>query len=262
MNRSKSNTAKISLRLHTQKLAVRPDNRRVWEKSSKAVQWSASETALLISDMWDRHWSRGATIRSAAMAPAVDAFVTRCRNAGITIVHAPSDTMDFYAESPARLRLLATEWVPVPEYREELPSIPLPIDDSDGGSDTGEPEAEVNRRVWTRQHSEISIDETRDIVAGDEGPLIYSYFQKQGIRYLLYVGVHTNMCILNRTFGIKSMSKLGISCALVRDLTDAMYNPARSPYVSHEEGTKLVVDYVEKFWCSSASGNEIIPISH
>jgi hypothetical protein len=37
--------------------------------------------------------------------------------------------------------------------------------------------------------------------------------------------------------------------ALIRDLTDALYNPARPPYVSHEEGTRLVVEYIEKFWC-------------
>ncbi|MBE0697009.1 MAG: hypothetical protein IH586_08800 [Anaerolineaceae bacterium] len=37
--------------------------------------------------------------------------------------------------------------------------------------------------------------------------------------------------------------------ALVRDLTDAMYNPAQAPYVSHDEGTRLVIEYIEKFWC-------------
>jgi hypothetical protein len=28
-----------------------------------------------------------------------------------------------------------------------------------------------------------------------------------------------------------------------------MYNPARRPYVSHDEGTELVIAYIEKFWC-------------
>jgi len=191
------------------------------------------------------------------MVPAIDAFVSRCRQAGVTIVHAPSNTMDFYAESPARLRLLATESVPAPAQEVKIPCIPLPIDDSDGGSDTGEPESEVNRTVWTRQHSGIRIDESRDIVAGDEGELIYAYLRNHGIRQMLYVGVHTNMCILNRTFGITRMKPLGISCVLVRDLTDAMYNPAKPPYVSHEEGTKLVVDYVEKFWCPTTSSDEV-----
>jgi hypothetical protein len=28
-----------------------------------------------------------------------------------------------------------------------------------------------------------------------------------------------------------------------------MYNPEMPPYVSHEEGTRLVIEYIEKFWC-------------
>ena len=34
---------------------------------------------------------------------------------------------------------------------------------------------------------------------------------------------------------------------------DALYNPAMPPYVSHEEGTALVVGYIEKFWCPTAA---------
>lgn len=253
--------ATVGLKLHRQQLAVQSDGRRVWVTLTENVKWEAAATAILISDMWDRHWSHGATIRTEEMAPKIDAFISRMRNAGVTIIHAPSGTMDFYKESPARLRLLETEQIPVPEYREKLPHIPLPIDDSDGGSDTGEPESEVNRNVWTRQNSQILIDEDRDIVAGDEGDRIYSYLQKHGIRHMLYVGVHTNMCILNRTFGIKRMSDLGIFCTLVRDLTDAMYNPAKRPYVSHEEGTQLVVDYVEKFWCPTVSSDQVAALS-
>ena len=70
--------------------------------------------------------------------------------------------------------------------------------------------------------------------------------------------MHTNMCILNRTFSIKQMVRWGVDIALVRDLTDAMYNPARPPYVSHEEGTRLVVEYIEKFWCPTVTSDEVL----
>ena len=43
--------------------------------------------------------------------------------------------------------------------------------------------------------------------------------------------------------------------ALIRDLTDTMYNPARPPYVSHEEGTRLVVGYIEKHWCGTVESD-------
>ena len=71
------------------------------------------------------------------------------------------------------------------------------------------------------------------------------------------MGVHTNMCVLHRTFGIKQMVRWGVSIALIRDLTDCMYNPARPPYVSHAEGTDLVVGYIEKHWCPTVASQDI-----
>ena len=50
------------------------------------------------------------------------------------------------------------------------------------------------------------------------------------------MGVHTNMCVLNRTFAIKQMVKWGKNVLLVRDLTDAMYNPKMKPMVVAPEG--------------------------
>ena len=72
------------------------------------------------------------------------------------------------------------------------------------------------------------------------------------------MGVHTNMCVQHRSFAIKQMVRWGVPVALVRDLTDTMYNPAMPPYVSHEEGTRLVVEFIEKFWCPSVTSDQIV----
>ncbi len=45
---------------------------------------------------------------------------------------------------------------------------------------------------------------------------------------------------------------------LVRDLTDTMYNPAMRPYVSHDEGTRLVVEFIEKFWCPTVESRQLL----
>ncbi len=74
---------------------------------------------------------------------------------------------------------------------------------------------------------------------------------------MLIMGVHTNMCILNRSFGIKALVQWGVDTALVRDLTDTMYNPALRPYVAHEEGTRLMVEHIEKFWCPMLTSDEL-----
>ncbi len=203
--------------------------------------------------MWDRHWSRGATERVAEMAPRMNKVVAAARNRGVQIIHAPSGTMDDYNDTVARHRIRLAASVPPPEDFERS-SPPLPIDDSDGGSDTGETEA---RHVWTSQHDAIEIDQEHDVVS-DDGHEIYSFLQQESIRQVLIMGVHTNMCILNRSFGIKQMVKWGVNIALVRDLTDAMYNPASSPYVEHDRGTELVVNYIEKFWCPTIPSSDLI----
>jgi hypothetical protein len=133
------------------------------------------------------------------------------------------------------------------------PDPPLPIDDSDEGSDTGET---MPHRAWSRQHPGLEIDQERDGIS-DSGPEIYSFVRQQGIEQLIIMGVHTNMCVLNRSFAIKQMVRWGMDIALVRDLTDTMYNPAMPPYVSHEEGTRLVVEYIEKFWCPSILSTDL-----
>ena len=38
------------------------------------------------------------------------------------------------------------------------------------------------------------------------------------------------------------MTKWGIRCVLVRDMTDSMYDPKASPFVAHERGTALVIE--------------------
>ena len=243
----------IELNLRTQALARGDDARSFWAVQEAAESWPCQRTALLLCDVWDKHWCRGATERLEVMIPRMNQVVAAARRGGVQIVHAPSDTLDFYADSPARQRVAQAARVEPPAalVREEPP---LPIDDSDGGSDTGEAES---FRACRRQHPGIEIDEQRDGI-GDDGGEIYSFLAGRGIDHLLIMGVHTNMCVLGRSFAIKQMVGWGLKVALVRDLTDAMYNPAKAPYVSHEAGTQLVVEYIEKFWCPTVASEEIL----
>ena len=68
------------------------------------------------------------------------------------------------------------------------------------------------------------------------------------------------MCVLGRSFAIRQMVRWGKKVALIRDLTDAMYDPAMPPYVSHDEGTRLVIGYIEKFWCPTILSGDILAL--
>ena len=53
------------------------------------------------------------------------------------------------------------------------------------------------------------------------------------------------------------MTRLGKNVALIRDMTDTMYNPERPPGVSHFDGTDLVIGHVETYWCPSFLSTDI-----
>src|SRR5512147_2519685 len=66
------------------------------------VNWSPEKTAVVICDMWDQHWCRGATARVAEMAPRMNEVVGELRRRGVLVIHCPSDTMKFYEGAPGR----------------------------------------------------------------------------------------------------------------------------------------------------------------
>ncbi|MFC1526804.1 isochorismatase [Candidatus Latescibacterota bacterium] len=265
----------LKLSLRHQELRRDQRGRAFWEIVSEEAGLPCSETALLLCDVWDQHWSRGATERVDGMVGRMNEVVAVARGAGVQIIHAPSDTMDFYADSPARKRVAEAAPAVPPKQDGLAPWLeggdsqlldrtlgegavgfdpPLPVDASDQGSDTGETET---YKAWARQHEGIEVDDEVDGIS-DNGQEIYSYLHGMGIDRLLIMGVHTNMCVLGRSFAIRQMVRWGMDVALIRDLTDAMYSPLSPPYVSHEQGTRLVIEYIEKFWCPTVLSGDIL----
>lgn len=212
-----------------------------WTEVQFDRRFANNSTAVIICDMWDNHWCRGAAQRVDVLAQKMAPVVDRARSHGILIVHAPSETMAFYERAPQRLSILAVPAAQPPAAL-GLADPPLPIDDSNGGCDTGG----KFYKAWTREHAAIHIGEG-DLIS-DKGDEIYSALRLRGIQDLLIMGVHTNMCILKRSFAIRQMTNWGMHCVLVRDLTDSMYNPQDRPFVSHDQGTDLVIQHIEKYW--------------
>ena len=221
-----------------------------WTPVEKTERIEASKTAIIICDMWDQHWCSGATKRVAELAGHMNPFLEKARSAGVLIVHAPSETVDFYKDYAHRAAILTAPHV-APPAPVEMADPPLPIDDKNGGCDTGE----SFRKAWSRETPLLTIA-PQDVIS-DSGEEIYSYLRLRGIDHLLIMGVHTNMCVLNRSFAIKRMTKWGMKCVLVRDLTDSMYNPADWPHVSHQRGTEQEVEHIEKYWAPSVESGQI-----
>jgi nicotinamidase-related amidase len=212
------------------------------------------ETAIILCDMWDNHWCKSAAVRCGELARKMDPVLAALRAKGVTVIHAPSECMDFYKDTPQRQRMLKLPKAAPPKAL-ELSDPPLPIDDSDGGCDDAAPAK--SHKAWTRQHAAITIAD-EDFVS-DSGPEVYNLLRQRGVKNLLVCGVHTNMCVLGRSFAIRQMTRWGVRCVLVRDLTDAMYNPKKAPFVSHAEGTERVIGHIEKYWCPTVLSKDLLP---
>lgn len=219
----------------------------------RQLTWKPGATAIVLCDFWDRHWCQGATRRVEEMAPRVNGVIQAARRRGAFIVHAPSDCMPFYEGTPQRKRAreapAAANLPPgIGEWIRKLPGEPeLPIDDSDGGCDD-EPRCE-NHKAWTRQHPAVEVD-PEDAVT-DSGRELWNLLEARHIENVLVLGVHTNMCVCGRSFALRQLAKNGRNVALVRDLTDSMYNPRRAPFVAHRRGTELMIEHIERYICPS-----------
>ncbi len=226
-----------------------------WREVAVDEPFSPTTSALILCDMWDNHWCQGAARRVGILARKISPVVDLARSHGFLIIHAPSDTMQYYRDAPQRLSILAMAPVQPPAPL-ALEDPPLPIDDSDGGCDTPHNPLPVNYRNWTRENATIQIAPA-DLIS-DNGREVYTALRSRGIQTLFVAGVHANMCILNRTFAIRQMTKWGKRCILIRDLTDAMYNPVRRPFVTHERGTELVIEHIEKYWAPTVASDDLV----
>jgi nicotinamidase-related amidase/type 1 glutamine amidotransferase len=239
------------------------------------ARWDAKKTAIIVCDMWDLHHCLNATRRVGEMAPRMNEVLTEARKRGATIIHAPSSCMDTYKHHPARQRA-----VKAPRAK-ELPKdigkwchkIPAeekgkyPIDQSDGGEDDDPAEHKKwaeklkgmgrnPRAPWKAQIDTLKIRD-EDFIS-DNGEEIWSILDQRGIDQVILVGVHTNMCVLGRPFGLRQMARNGKKVVLMRDMTDTMYNPARAPFVSHFTGTDLIVEHIEKWVCPTITSDQVL----
>jgi nicotinamidase-related amidase len=209
-------------------------------------QWDAAQTAIIICDMWDQHWCKGATGRVKEIAPYMNNVLNIARQKGILIVHSPSDCMNYYKEFPQRK--LAEKYAS-PDDSDGGELLPAeknavwPIDQSNGGC-TDTPRCE-QRNAWKKQIDALEIKDG-DVIS-DAGNEIEKMFKEKGIKQVILMGVHTNMCIVNRTFGMRNMTRYGMKVALMRDLTDAMYDSRQAPYVNHFQGLGMMIEYIEKY---------------
>jgi nicotinamidase-related amidase len=247
-----------------------------FERQTQSQTWSPKETAVVVCDVWDLHHCLNAVRRLEEFAPRLDAVLKTAREKGATIIHSPSDCMPAYVDHPARRRAQAVPQAAtlprdIAAWCSKIPAeeqTVYPIDQSDGGEDDDPAEhAEWAAKLkaqgrnpgmpWKKQSDLITIDGERDFIS-DKGDEVWNILQQRGIKHVILTGVHTNMCVLGRPFGLRQMARNGMQVVLMRDMTDCMYNPKRWPYVDHFTGNDLIIAHVERFVCPTITSDQIL----
>ena len=243
--------------------------------TTTAETWQPKQTAIIVCDMWDLHHCKNAVTREVELAPRMSALLEKARAQGVFIIHAPSSCMKFYETHPARERAkVAPKAANLPSdigvWCKQIPAEEqgkYPIDQTDGGEDDDAKEhaawAEelkakgLNPRApWTRQIDVLKIYD-HDAIS-DSGVEIWNLLEQRGITNVILMGVHVNMCVAGRPFGLRQMAKNGKHVVLMRDFTDSMYNPARWPFVDHFRGTALFIEHLEKFVCPTITSDQML----
>ena len=212
--------------------------------------------------MWDAHHCVTADRRVAEMAPRMNETVAGLRARGALIVHAPHDCMDFYRGSGARMRAVRAPHAeaPVPfdwhGWHRDPHAAQLPATLTDPGPcscDDAEPcGAGQPPYPWTRQIATIEID-SQDAVS-DDGQEVFNLLQQRSIDDVVVMGVHTNICVLARPYGIRQLVLLGKQPVLCRDLTDSFHRDPRG----HDWGTEQIVAHIERHWCPTITSDELL----
>lgn len=198
-----------------------------------------ARVGIVVIDMWNWHWCKTSAARVACLVPRMSKCLEAARGLGMQVFWCPTDVADNYAGTPMVEEAIAVPRIPLPSA--EVPSCPPA---RDGGGCTCGKERCRGNYGWDGMHPDLVV-QSGDLMP-NEPEALYSLAQAKGITHLIYMGVHTQVCLLGKSVGVLSMLQAGMKCILARDLTDAhgCYDPAAG--ITPDGFTAEVVEHFEK----------------
>ena len=198
-----------------------------------------SRVGVIAVDVWNYHWCKTATMRVDAIVPRMNKALDAARSLGMTVMLCPSDVVDNYVGYPQREAVFALPKVPVPKVM-DVTCPPVP---DAGGCACGRERCGGNFG-WDGMHPALRIAEA-DLMPDTQAE-VYAICKQRGLTHLIYVGFHTQVCLLGKPMGLRAMKSAGLRCVLARDMTDAHpgYDPKRN--FTPDLNTEQVVEHFEK----------------
>jgi nicotinamidase-related amidase len=183
------------------------------------------KTAIIVIDMWNFHWCMTASERVSAMVPRMNRVLSIARELGMQVVWNPSDVVTAYSGYPQYERAVAIEHRHAPQIRKPLSAkFTAPVGRCMCGQGI---HCGVNYG-WDGMNPDLTIGDN-DLISASTNE-IYTLLSERGITDVIYMGVHTNMCVFGKPGAMSSMWSAGFNCLLARDLNDAFtsYDPDKN----------------------------------
>jgi nicotinamidase-related amidase len=167
--------------------------------------------------------------------------LSAARELGMQIVWNPSDVVTSYSGFPQYEKAVAAEHRHAPQVREAIDAkftAPYGKCMCGPGIHCG------GNYGWDDMHPDLTIDDN-DLISSSTDE-IYSLLHDRGITGIIYMGVHTNMCVFGKPGAMSSMWRAGFNCMLARDLNDAYtaYEPGKN--YTPDTGTTEIDENLQK----------------
>jgi hypothetical protein len=212
---------------------------------TERVEIDTSKVGIIVVDMWNFHWCKTSTARVGALVPRMNRCLEELRKMGAQVFLCPTDVADNYVGTRMIESVLAVEPMPIPKARK----IECPAAADGGGCTCGPGNRCLVNYGWDGMHPDLIVGES-DLMPNDP-EMLYAILKKRGITHLIFMGVHTQVCLLGKSIGMRNMLEAGFQCYLCRDLTDAhgMYDPVKG--ITPDAFTRGVVAHFEKYLAPS-----------
>ncbi|MDR3234221.1 MAG: isochorismatase family protein [Planctomycetaceae bacterium] len=186
-----------------------------------------AKTAVIVIDMWNYHWCMTASQRVAAMVPRMNAVLDEARRKGMLVIWNPSDAVTAYAGTPQYEKAYAIGVLdPAAPPASGREPVKVRFTAKAGACLCGPGLTCKMNYGWDAMNHDLKITDGDLFSASTDE--IHSILKQRGIENVIYMGVHTNMCVFGKPGALSHLWKYGFKCYLARDLNDAFtnYNPA------------------------------------
>ena len=208
----------------------------------------------MLLDVWSRHYlkepeDRAEKIINEKYIP----LLKKCRESGMTIIHAPSPQVAVKHSNWVKL-ITEAELNPV---RDTWP--PREFRGLSGSyKDFRRPfeprEVEIQAMVNPHKFHPIAMPMEGEAVIAN-GEELHRYCKQKGILFLFFAGFNTNACMITRDYGALQMSNRGYQVSVVRDCTTGMENKETQAKLLQTNGALL---FFEMFGQYTVTSDEII----